>query len=166
MATTNSAGATKNKMEITTPTDLEIVMTRAFDAPRRLVWEAHTSAEHLPNWMLGPEGWTMPICEIDLRPGGTWRCVWRREDGSEMEIRGVYQEVVPHERLVNTELWGGDWPETLNTLLLDEENGKTLMTSKMLYPTKETRDKALQSGMAEGVDLGYDRLDEYLGEMG
>lgn len=166
MATTNSAGATKNKTEITTPTDLEIVMTRVFDAPRRLVWEAHTNPEHLPHWMLGPEGWTMPVCEIDLRPGGTWHVVWRREDGSEMEMLGVYKEVVPHERLVNTESWGADWPETVNTMILTEENGKTTMTSKMLYPTKEARDKALQTGMADGVDLSYDRLDEYLWKIG
>ena len=112
MAATNKAGATT----FTTPSDREIVMTRVFDAPRRLVLEAWTSPEHLPHWMTGPPGWTMPVCEIDLRPGGAWRFVWRKADGTEMEMRGVYREVVPPERLVSTESWGGDWPETLNTL--------------------------------------------------
>ena len=77
----------------------------AFNAPRELVFDAWTTPSLLQRWMLGPPGWTMPVCEIDLRPGGTWRCVWRREDGSEMEIRGAYKEVVPHERLVNTEMF-------------------------------------------------------------
>ena len=77
-------------LKVTTPTEREIVMTRVFGAPRRLVWEAWTNPEHLPHWMLGPEGWTMPVCEIDLRPGGEWHFGWRRSDGTEMEMRGVY----------------------------------------------------------------------------
>ncbi len=100
----------------TTPSDREVAATRVVDAPRRLVWEAWTSPEHVPHWMLGPEGWTMPVCEIDLRPGGAWHFVWRRSDGTELGLRGVYREVTPPERLVHTESWGGDWPETLNTL--------------------------------------------------
>jgi uncharacterized protein YndB with AHSA1/START domain len=162
MSRTNKANATT----ITTPSDLEIVMTRAFDAPRRLVWEAWTNPEHVPHWMLGPEGWTMPVCEIDLRPGGEWHFVWRKADGAEMGMRGIYKEVVPYERLVNTESWGPDWPETLNTLLLTEENGRTMTTSIMLYPSKETRDAALQTGMKEGVEVSYDRLAEYLRTIG
>lgn len=158
MSTMSNASATT----YTTPSDLEIAMTRVFDAPRRLVWEAWTNPEHLPHWMLGPDGWTMPVCEIDLRPGGAWRFVWRREDGSEMAMTGVYQEIVAPERLVNTEAWGGDWPETLNTLILTEENGKTRMESRMLYPSKEARDAALQTGMKEGSDQSFDRLEDYL----
>ena len=85
----------KNTLKVTTPSDREIVMTRVFDAPRRLVFEAWTNPEHLPHWMLGPQGWTMPVCEIDLRPGGAWHFVWRRSDGTEMGMHGVYQEIVP-----------------------------------------------------------------------
>lgn len=70
-------------LQITTPTDVEVVMTRVFDAPRRLVWEAWTTPEHLQKWLLGPEGWSMPVCEVDLRPGGTWHYVWRRANGKE-----------------------------------------------------------------------------------
>jgi uncharacterized protein YndB with AHSA1/START domain len=158
MTTTHSANATT----FTTPSDREIVTTRVVDAPRRLVFAAHTDPKHLPHWMLGPEGWTMPICEIDLRPGGAWRFVWRNSDGGEMEMRGVYQEVVPPERLVCTESWGAEWPETLNTLLLAEQSGKTTITQRMLYPSQAARDAALQSGMRDGMSESYDRLAEYL----
>ena len=161
MATAHRVGATT----FTTPTDREIVMTRVFDAPRRLVWEAWTSPEHLPHWMLGPPGWTMPICEMDLRPGGASRFVWRKSDGEEMEIRGVNQEVAPPERLVATSSWGGDWPETLNTMVLTEVDGKTTMTHTILYPSKEARDAALQTGMKEGMSASNDRLAEHLRSM-
>src|ERR1700693_1281050 len=149
----------------TTPTDREIVVTRVVDAPRRLVFEAWTSPEHLPHWMLGPEGWTMPVCEIDLRPGGSWHFVWRRTDGTEMGMHGVCREIKPPERLVSTESWGGNWPETLNTLVLTEEAGKTTATLTILYPSKEARDAALQTGMKDGVAVSFDRLAEYLGKM-
>ena len=153
---------TGNTTTFTTPSDREIVMTRVIDAPRGLVFDAWTSPEHLPNWMLGPDGWTMPVCEIDLRPGGAWRFVWRRSDGSEMAMRGVYQEVTPPERLVSTESWGPEWPETLNTLGLAEEDGQTTLTQTVLYPSKAARDAALQSGMKAGVSKSFDRLAAYL----
>jgi uncharacterized protein YndB with AHSA1/START domain len=152
-------------LNFTTPSDREFVMTRVFDAPRRHVWEAWTNPRHLPHWMLGPEGWTMPVCEIDLRPGGTWHFVWERSDGTGMGMRGVYKEIEPPERLVSTESWGGDWPETLNTLILSGENGKTTITSRIRYPSKEARDAALETGMKEGVSQSFVRLAEYLRTM-
>jgi uncharacterized protein YndB with AHSA1/START domain len=158
MATANKP----NPTTFTTPTDRELVITRVVDAPRTLVWDVWTSPEHLPHWLLGPEGWTMPVCEIDLRPGGAWRWGWRREDGSQMEMHGIYKEIAPPERLVSTEAWGGDWPETINTLLLTEENGKTTITQRILYSSKEARDAALQTGMKEGVMVSFDRLARYL----
>jgi uncharacterized protein YndB with AHSA1/START domain len=156
--TTNKIGATT----FTTPSDRELVMTRVVDAPRRRVWEAWTNPQHAPHWLLGPEGWTMPVCEIDLRPGGAWHFVWRRSDGTEMGMRGVYQEIVPPERLVSTESWGGDWPETLNTLTLAEKDGTTTITNTVRYPSKEAREAALATGMTEGVSASFDRLAEYL----
>ena len=147
---------------ITTPTDREVQVTRMFNAPRRFVWEAWTSPKHLPHWMLGREGWTMPVCEIDLRPGGAQRFVWRKTDGAEMEIRGVYKEIKPPEKLVSTENWGASWPETINKLILAESNGKTKVTLTILYPSKEARDAALKTGMKEGMTLSYDRLEKYL----
>ncbi|HXV60969.1 MAG TPA: SRPBCC family protein [Vicinamibacteria bacterium] len=152
-------------LQVATPTDREVVMTRVFHAPRELVFEAWTQCEHVKRWMIGPEGWTMPICEIDLRPGGANRFVWRRANGSEMEIRGVYQDIRPPERLVFTESWGRDWPETTNTLALTEKNGQTTTTLTVLYPSKEARDAALETGGTEGMEQGYRRLDAYLASM-
>ncbi|MEJ7812333.1 MAG: SRPBCC family protein [Gemmatimonadaceae bacterium] len=163
MATTKTNKG--NATVFTTPSDREIVATRVVDAPRRLVFEAWTNPEHVPHWMTGPEGWTMPVCEIDLRPGGAWHFVWRGADGAEMEMRGVYREVTPPERLVNTESWGGEWPDTLNTLVLTEEDGKTTMTSTVLYASKEARDGALGTGMKDGWAASNDRLDAYLRTM-
>src|SRR5262245_11115709 len=102
-----------NPMTVTTPSDREDVITRGLDPPRRLVWEAWTNPKHVQHWLLGPEGWTMPVCEIDLRPGGSWHYVWRKPDGAEMGMRGEYREIVPPERLVSTDCWGDPWPETL-----------------------------------------------------
>ena len=147
---------------LTTPSDREIVVTRVVNAPRALVFDAWTKPEHVTHWMLGPKGWTMPVCEIDLRPGGAWHFVWRSADGAEMSMRGVYREIVPPERLVCTESWGGDWPETLNTLLLAEEHGKTTISQHILYVSKEARDAAIKTGMESGMAESFDRLAEYL----
>ena len=155
----------RGTLNVATPTDREIVMTRAFNAPRGLVWDAYTSPNLLPRWMLGPDGWTMPVCEVDLRPGGEWHFVWRRSDGSEMGMRGAYKEITPPERLVSTESWGGQWPETLNTLVLSEKGGRTTITSTVLYPSKEARDATLQTGMKEGISQSFDRLAECLRTM-
>jgi uncharacterized protein YndB with AHSA1/START domain len=157
--TTTARGAATT---FTMPSDRDIVVTRVFDAPRRLVFEAHTNPTHIVQWMLGPEGWTMPVCEVDLRPGGAWRFVWRSSDGAEMEMRGVYKEILPPERLVSTESWGDDWPETLNTLLLSEQAGKTTITHRVRYPSKAARDAALKTGMQDGMTETYDRLAAHL----
>lgn len=161
MATANKVGTTK----FTTPSDTEVAMSRIFDAPRRLVWDAHTNPKHVAQWLLGPPGWTMPVCEIDLRPGGTWRFVWRKSKGEEMEMTGVYREVKPPERLVSTERWGPEWPETINTLVLTEQGGKTTLTQTLLYPSKEARDAALKTGMKDGANQSYDRLEAHLRSM-
>jgi uncharacterized protein YndB with AHSA1/START domain len=145
-----------------TPTDRELVATRVVEAPRRLVFDAWTEPQHLPHWLLGPDGWTMPVCESDLRPGGAWRYVWRQSDGREMAMHGVHREIVPPERFVSTESWGGDWPDTLNTLVLSEAQGRTTITLTVLYPSKEARDAALQTGMTGGMSQSFDRLEDYL----
>ena len=153
MATTETGTTT-----FETPNDLEFVMQRVFDAPRELVWKAWTSPDHVPFWMLGPEGWSMPVCEIDLRPGGRWHFVWRRADGSEMEMHGEYREVSPPDLLVSTENWGDDWPETLNTVQLIERSGRTTLTMRVSYPSMEARDAAMETGMKEGASMSFDRL--------
>jgi len=146
----------------TTPSDREVVITRVVDAPRDLVWKVWTNPDHIRHWMSGREGWTMPICEMDLRPGGKWRYVWRMPNGGEMTLAGVVREVVPPTRLVTTERWGPEWPETLNTLTLTEARDLTTITITVLYPSTAARDAALKSGMKDGMDITFATLDAFL----
>ena len=143
---------------VTIPTDHEIVITREFNAPRRLVFEAWTNPEYLPQWMLGPDGWTMTLCEIDLRPGGPWRCHWRSTEGAEMNLSGTY-------RVVYSETWGDPWPESLSILDFTEQNGVTTMVNTLQYPSKEVRDAAMQTGMADGMAATFDRLESFLASL-
>jgi uncharacterized protein YndB with AHSA1/START domain len=156
------SGARTGVTTYTTPSDREVVVTRVVSAPRRVVFEAFTNTRHVPNWLTGPEGWTMPVCEIDLRPGGTWRYVYRKDDGAEMTMQGSYREVAPPERLVWTESWGPEWPETVNTVVFTEADGLTTITITVRYPTREARDAALETGMKEGMDQSFARLDALL----
>ena len=151
-------------LKLTTPTEREIVMTRIFDAPRRLVFDALSKPELVKRWLLGPPGWTMPVCEIDLRVGGAYRYVWRHARGKEMGMGGIYREIVPQERLVFTELFDEAWypGEALVTTTLAEQGGRTTLTSTVLYVSQETRDAVLKSGMESGVVASYDRLEELL----
>jgi uncharacterized protein YndB with AHSA1/START domain len=144
--------------------DREVVMTRVFDAPRHLVYEAWTKPELLKRWLHGPPDWSLAVCDMDLRPGGRLRWVWRGPDGQEMGLSGVYTEVVPPERIVHTELFDEDWTggETLVTLTLTERDGKTTTTLTVLYSSTAARDAALKTGMEHGVAAGYDRLEEIL----
>jgi uncharacterized protein YndB with AHSA1/START domain len=146
----------------------EIVMTRLFDAPRDLVFDAFTKPELVKRWLLGPPGWSMPVCEIDLKVGGAYRYVWRREaDGHEMGMGGNYREIVRPERLVHTELFDEPWypGESLITTVLTEKDGGTIVTCTMLYQSREARDGVHHSGMSSGVATSYDRLDEVLKSM-
>src|SRR6266705_3577454 len=152
-------------LKLTTQGDREIVMTRALDAPRRLVFDAFTKPELVKQWLLGPPGWSMPICEIDLRVGGAYRYVWRRDsDGSEMGMGGVYREIMAPERLVTTERFDEAWypGEAVGTLVLVEQGGRTTVTQTMRYESREARDAVLQSGMEKGVAASYDRLADLL----
>lgn len=138
----------------------EIVMTRMFDAPRTLVFEAYTKPEFVRRWLLGPDGWTMPVCEIDLRVGGRYRFLWRHADGREMGMGGVYKEVTAPERIVSTEIFDQPWydGEGLGTVVFKEHQGKTTLTSTLLYSSRATRDGVLKSPMESGVKASYDRL--------
>jgi len=153
------------QLKVTMPSDREIAMTRVFDAPRKLVFDAHTKPELVRRWLLGPPGWSMPVCEMDLRVGGKYRWVWRGDsDGSTMGIGGVYREIVAPERIVSTERFDEAWypGEGLNTLVLVEEGGRTTLTQTMRYQSTEARDAVLKSGMEKGVAASYDRLAELL----
>ena len=152
-------------VQITTPSDREIAMTRSFDAPRHLVFDALTKPELVKRWLLGPAGWSMPGCEIDLQVGGAYRYLWRRDkDGSEMGMGGVFREIARPERLVATEKFDEAWypGEALTTTTLVEQDGKTTLTQTMLYQSREIRDGVLESGMESGVAASYDRLAELL----
>jgi len=143
------------------PSDREIVLTRVFHAPRHLVFEALTKPEHLLHWF-GPHSCPLVACEVDLRIGGAWRYILRGPDGKDMGMRGVYREITPYDRLISTESFD-DYPgESLNTVTLTEEAGKTTLTSGVLYQSKEQRDAVIRSGMEQGAGETYDRLAEHL----
>jgi len=152
-------------LTITTPTDHDIVMTRAFHAPRALVFEALTTPALLRQWLLGPPGWDMVTCEVDLRVGGAYRYVWRREStGKTMAMGGIFQTVVPPERLVATERFDDPWYPGLglSTTVLEERDGTTTLINTVRYESRATRDTVLQSGMESGVSASYDRLERLL----
>src|SRR6267378_727033 len=148
-------------LQVATPTDREIVMTRVFDAPRTLVFDAFSKPELLKRWF-GPRGWSLVVCEVDLRVRGTFRFVMRGPDGRDMGMRGVYREIVPPERSVHTESFD-DYPgESQVTAVLVEQGGKTTLTATVLYPSKEVRDIVVKSGMEHGAAESYDKLAELL----
>jgi uncharacterized protein YndB with AHSA1/START domain len=152
----------KSGLTVTLPSDLEIVMTREFQAPRRLVYEAFTRPEHLKRWW-GPRYLELSVCEVDLREGGSWRFVQRAPDGQEFGFRGVYQEIAPPERLVYTFIFE-PMPEhdAVVTIVFEERIGRTTLRQTTRHKTKFGRDGHLNAGMEEGVIDSYARLDELL----
>ena len=161
-----SSAANSHTFKVTTPSDREITLTRLFDAPRELVFEAMTKPEHVSKWWgILDDGYSLPICEIDLRVGGKWRFVGKTPKG-EIEFYGEYQEINPPERLVFTEIFA-PFPDapSLVTAVYTEENGKTRMSVTALYPSKEVRDMVIQSGMERGAAIGYDHLERVAQEL-
>jgi uncharacterized protein YndB with AHSA1/START domain len=150
-------------LEITTPSDREISMTRVFNAPARLVFDAWTKPELLRRWLGVRAGWTMEVCEVDLRVGGKYRFVWRGPDMT-MGMGGAYREIVPPTRLVSTEKFDEAWyeGEALDTIVLVERDGKTTVTTTVRFVSREVRDGVIKSGMASGVAESYDKLAELL----
>jgi len=148
-------------LQVTTPSEREIVLTRVFDAPRRLVFEAFTKPELLKRWF-GPRGWSLAVCEVDLRVGGGFRFVLRGPDGKEMGMRGVYREIAAPERSVHMESFD-DFPgESQVTAVFVEQGGRTTLTATVIYPSQEIRDAVIQSGMEHGAAESYDKLAELL----
>lgn len=163
---TVSSVANSDTFKVTTPSDREIVLTRLFDAPRRLVFDAMTKPEHVKRWWgCLDERYSVPVCEIDLRPGGRWRFVGRGPQG-EVAFYGVYREIAAPERIVFTEIYE-PFPdaESVVTSLFTEEDGKTRLTATVMYPSLEVRDMVLKSGMARGAGISYDRLEELVREL-
>jgi len=155
--------------KLSTPTDREILIERDFNAPRELVFEAFTKPDLVRRWLLGPDGWTMPVCEIDLRVGGAYRYVWHKESCNiTMGMGGVFREVARPKKLVATEKFDDAWypGEAVNTTVLEESGEITKMKLTVLYESKEARDTATRSGMEHGMVAGYNRLEELIASMG
>ena len=151
-------------LEVTTPGDRAVVVVRSFDAPRRLVFDCFTRPEMVARWLLGPPGWTMPTCEIDLRVGGRIRYVWRGPQGGDMGMSGTFREIVPPEKIVHAEIFDEDWTggETLVTTAFAEKAGRTTVTMTVLYASSAAREGALGTGMTRGMGQSFDRLDALL----
>ncbi|WP_433927464.1 SRPBCC family protein [Sorangium sp. So ce119] len=161
-----SSAVNKDSFQVSTPSEQEVRMTRVFNAPRQLVFDAMTKPEHVKRWWgCLSEGYSVPVCEIDLRPGGAWRFV-NRHPGGEFAFYGEYREISPPSRLVFTEIFE-QYPDTVTvvTSVFTEEGGKTRMTVTVRYPSLEVRDIVLSTGMAEGAGISYDRLEDLLAEL-
>jgi uncharacterized protein YndB with AHSA1/START domain len=169
MVTSNDTGEGTSRrigeMTLRLKSDLEIELTRVFDAPRRLVFEAISKPEHVRRWW-GLRKFTMTSCEMDFRPGGKWRFVLREESGDEYAFRGEYREIVPPERVVQTfEFEGFPGAVSVETLTLVEQGGKTTLTATSRFDSVEARDGMIESGMEAGAAETYDRLEEHLSTM-
>jgi len=160
------SAANSDSFKVTTPSDTEIRMTRLFNAPRHLVFEAMTKPEHVKKWWgrLG-DGYSVPICEIDLRVGGRWRFVNRHPKG-EAAFHGEYREITPPSRVVFTEIFE-DFPDAVSvvTAELTDEGGKTRLTATVRYPSLEVRNIVLGTGMSGGAGISYDRLEDLVAEL-
>jgi uncharacterized protein YndB with AHSA1/START domain len=161
-----SSAGNSGTFQVTTPSDREIRLTRLFDAPRELVFEAMSKPEHVRRWWgILDDQHSVTVCEIDLRPGGAWRFVGRGPRG-EYAFHGVYREIARPERVVFTEIYD-PFPdaESVVTSALTEENGKTRLTVTALYPSLDVRDMVIKTGMAKGAAISYDRLEDVVGEL-
>jgi uncharacterized protein YndB with AHSA1/START domain len=160
--------------QVSMPSDREVKVTRAFKAPRALVYRAYTEPALVKRWMLGPPGWTMPVCEFDLRVGGSYRWRWRsNEDQSEFGFHGIFREVAAGSRIVHTQIYdpgttgaGESGGEAIITVTFAEEQGVTIVTTLMDFGSKEVRDTVVATGMTDGMEQSYQLLDRLLGEQG
>lgn len=146
------------------PSEREIAVSRTFDAPRELVFEAMTNPKMVKQWLIGPDDWPMVVCEIDFRVGGKYRYVWRHKERGDMGMGGVYREIERPRRIVHTELFDEDWTggETIQTTVFEEKGGRTTVISTVRYSSEAARDGALKTGMLDGWGKAYDRLAEML----
>lgn len=159
---------TKVKLEITTPSARELRWSRVFAAPRARVFAAISTPALVRRWLLGPPGWEMPVCEIDLRPGGAYRYVWRREqDGKEMGMGGIYREIVVPERIVASERFDEAWypGEALATMELRERDLETTLIQTLQYESEAARDAVLRTGFEAGVAESFERLASTIAEL-
>jgi uncharacterized protein YndB with AHSA1/START domain len=164
---TEHTTANRDTFAVATPSDTDIRMTRLFDAPRALVFDALTRPEHISQWWgrLG-DGYTVPVCELDLRVGGKWKFVNRTPTGETATFYGEIREISEPDRMVYTEIFE-PFPDapSLVTAELTEENGKTRLTVTASYPSREVRDMVIGTGMEKGAAISYDRLEDLLARL-
>lgn len=152
-----------SRVVVTTPSEREIRVTRSFDAPAQVVFDFHTKPEHLQKWLLGPPGWSMPVCEVDLRVGGRYHHLWRSdESGREFGVQGVFRQISSPTLIVNSETMDGQPGEVLCTQLFTESGDCTTFQITMLFESPAYRDAALETGMTEGMSMSYDRLEDLM----
>jgi uncharacterized protein YndB with AHSA1/START domain len=159
------------KAQVSLPSEREVRVVRRFKAPRALVYRAHTEPQLVQRWMLGPPGWSMPVCEMDVRVGGAYRWRWRSdENGKEFGFYGVFREVdapanISHEQSFDPGDVGGSMPTEAPAIIsveLSEQGGVTTLTTTMLFPSPQARDGAVRTGMTEGMEMSYQKLDQLL----
>ena len=152
-----------SKLTVEARGDRDLVIRRNFNAPRELVFQAHTQCSYMKRWLFGPDGWSLDVCEVDLKVGGKYRWVWKKDD-IRMGAGGEYREISKPDRIVCTEQFDDPWypGEAISKLLLEEKDGVTTLTNTMTYASKEARDGVLASPMAEGMEMGYARLEGIL----
>jgi len=161
-----------NTLSVRTPSDTQVEVSRNFASSLALVWRALTETSLVKRWLLGPPGWSMPVCESDFRVGGRYEYGWRSEaDGGEFGFVGEFREIEPHSKIVHTEgLREGspgaeDASESLITITFEEAGGATTVVTTIDYSSKETRDAVLAQGMTDGMEMSYRQLDELLAGM-
>ncbi|MGD9631554.1 MAG: SRPBCC family protein [Pyrinomonadaceae bacterium] len=156
--------------EASLPSDTEVLVKRSFDAPVNLVWRAYMEPDLLRRWCTGPPNWSMPVCEMDMRVGGEYQWRWRNDDdGMEFGFTGEVLEVVPHAKIVHTQAFdpgnmsiamGGE--PSIITVTFEEADGITNVATTIKYASKADRDEALSTGMTDGMEVSYKRLDQVL----
>jgi uncharacterized protein YndB with AHSA1/START domain len=153
------------KLAVSTPNDTDVVVTRSFAAPRDLIFDCHTRPELVQRWLTGPDGWTMPVCEIDLRPGGKFRYVWSKPGNPDLHMSGEFREIDRPKRVVHVERFDEDWAggeQSTVTTVFEEKSGRTHMTMTIRFSSKQVREAAMATGMTEGMNTSYDRLETTL----
>ena len=155
--------STKEKLQVSLPNDTDVVVTRSFAAPRALIFDCHTKPELVKRWLTGPDGWSLPVCEIDLRPGGKFRYVWRKPDTPDLHMSGEFREIDRPNRIVHVERFDEDWAhgeQSVVTTVFEEKAGRTHMTMTIRFASKEVREAATATGMTDGMNMSYDRLED------
>ena len=152
-------------VEVTTPSETSVAVTRVFEAPAQLVWDAHTKPDLIRRWMTGYEGWDMPVCDVDFRVGGAYRYEWSHPTEQGFAATGSFEEIEEPSRLVPVVRMDGFVGEARTVMTLHEHDARTTMTLVMHFGSQEARDGAIATGMTDGMSYSYDVLDDLLASL-